>query len=92
LNLQLIASGGIRTGVQAAKAIALGAKVVGVALPVLRSYVAGGAEGVELFLNAFCDELRAALMLSGCARIDDLSADRAVISGRLLEWVQQRGQ
>jgi isopentenyl-diphosphate Delta-isomerase len=91
LNVHLIASGGIRTGVQAAKAIALGAKAVGVALPVLRSYVAGGVEGVELFLNSFCDELRAALMLCGCARIDDLSADRAVISGRLLEWAEQRG-
>jgi isopentenyl-diphosphate delta-isomerase len=91
LDVHLIASGGIRTGVQAAKAIALGAKVVGVALPVLRSYVAGGVAGVELFLNSFCDELRAALMLCGCARIDDLSADRAVISGRLLEWIKQRG-
>ncbi len=89
-NLNLIASGGIRTGVQAAKAIALGAKAVGVALPVLRSYVAGGVDGVETFLTSFCDELRAALMLVGCARIDDLTSDRAVISGRLLEWIEQR--
>jgi isopentenyl-diphosphate Delta-isomerase len=90
LNLNLIASGGIRTGLQAAKALALGAKVVGVALPVLRAYVAGGIEGVEAFLNAFCNELRVAMMLCGCARIDDLSPDHAVIGGRLLEWVEQR--
>ncbi|MCI0338403.1 MAG: type 2 isopentenyl-diphosphate Delta-isomerase [Acidobacteria bacterium] len=90
-NLNLIASGGIRTGLQAAKALALGAKAVGVALPVLRAYVAGGVEGVEIFLSALCDEVRAALMLCGCARLDDLTADRAVIGGRLLEWVKQRG-
>jgi isopentenyl-diphosphate delta-isomerase len=90
LNLNLVASGGIRTGLQAAKAIALGAKAVGVALPILRAYVAGGVEGVETFLKSFCDELRAALMLCGCARLDDLSSDRTVISGRLLEWVEQR--
>jgi isopentenyl-diphosphate delta-isomerase len=91
LDLNLIASGGIRTGLQAAKALALGAKVVGVALPVLRAYVSGGINGVEAFLNAFCDELRVALMLCGCARVDDLTPDHAVIGGRLLEWVERRG-
>jgi len=90
LGLNLIASGGIRTGLQAAKALALGAKVAGVALPVLRAYATGGIEGVEAFLNAFGDELRVALMLCGCARVDDLTADHAVIGGRLLEWVEQR--
>src|SRR2546428_691929 len=76
---------------QAAKALALGAKVVGVALPVLRAYVSGGIEGVEAFLKAFGDELRVALMLCGCAKVDDLTPDHAVIGGRLLEWVEQRG-
>jgi isopentenyl-diphosphate delta-isomerase len=89
-GLNLIASGGVRTGLQAAKALALGAKVVGFALPVLRAYVSGGIEGVETFLNAFCDELRVALMLCGCARVGDLTPDHAVIGGRLLEWVEQR--
>jgi isopentenyl-diphosphate Delta-isomerase len=91
LGLNLIASGGVRTGLQAVKALALGAKVVGFALPVLRAYVSGGIEGVEAFLNAFCDELRVALMLCGCARVDDLGPDHALIGGRLLEWVEQRG-
>jgi isopentenyl-diphosphate Delta-isomerase len=90
LDLNLIASGGVRTGLQAAKALALGAKVVGVALPILRAYVSGGIIGVEAFLNAFCYELRVALMLCGCARVDDLTPDHAVIGGRLLEWVEQR--
>ncbi|HKC86608.1 MAG TPA: type 2 isopentenyl-diphosphate Delta-isomerase, partial [Blastocatellia bacterium] len=64
--------------------------VVGFALPVLRAYVSGGIEGVESFLNAFCDELRVALMLCGCARVGDLTADHAVIGGRLLEWIERR--
>jgi isopentenyl-diphosphate delta-isomerase len=91
LKLNLIASGGIRTGLQAVKALALGARVVGVALPVLRAYVSGGIEGVEVFLRSLFDEMRVALMLCGCARLADLNADRAVMSGRLLEWVKQRG-
>ncbi len=91
LGLDLIASGGMRTGLQAAKALALGARVAGVALPVLRAYVEGGVDGVEVFLRAMCAELRAALMLCGCARVEELTRDRAVIGGRLLEWVTQRG-
>ncbi len=90
LKLKLIASGGVRTGLQAAKALALGAKAVGVALPVLRAYIAGGVDGVEIFLRSLFDELRVALMLCGCARVDDLTADRVVIGGRLLEWIKQR--
>ena len=90
LGLNLIASGGIRTGIQAAKAIALGAQAAGVALPVLRAYVAGGAVGVEEYLQTLITELRAAMMLCGCAKIADLHSDCAVLGGKLLEWVMQR--
>ncbi len=90
LGLKLIASGGIRTGMHAAKALALGAQVAGVALPVLRAYVAGGAAGVEAYLQAMITELRAAMMLCGCAKVADLKAGCAVLSGRLLEWATQR--
>ncbi|MEK7833275.1 MAG: type 2 isopentenyl-diphosphate Delta-isomerase [Acidobacteriota bacterium] len=90
LDLKLIASGGIRTGLQAAKALALGAKLVGVALPVLRAYATGGIEGVELFFRSFFDELRVATMLTGCAKVSELKSDRAVIGGKLLDWVSQR--
>ncbi len=90
LPLNLIASGGIRTGLQAAKALALGAKVVGVALPVLRAYVAGGVDAVEKFLRAFFDELRVAVMLCGVSNVAELSPAHAVIGGELLRWVTQR--
>ncbi|MFN7947481.1 MAG: type 2 isopentenyl-diphosphate Delta-isomerase [Blastocatellia bacterium] len=91
LRLKLIASGGIRNGVQAAKALALGARLVGVALPVMRAWVQAGVEGAEIFLRSFCAELRVALMLCGCARLEELTPQCAVIGGRLLEWVTQRG-
>lgn len=91
LGLKLMASGGMRTGMQAAKALALGAQVVGVALPVLRAYVAGGVAAVEEYLLGFVAELRAAVMLCGCARAADLRPDHAVIGGWLREWVAHRG-
>lgn len=91
LNLNLIASGGIRTGLQAAKALALGSKVIGVALPVLRAYATGGVEAVEAFFQAFFDELRVAVMLCGAASVAELKPEHAVIGGKLLEWISQRG-
>lgn len=90
LNLNLIASGGIRTGLQAAKALALGAKLAGVALPVLRAYATGGTDGVETYLLAFFDELRVALMLCGCSNIAELGPEHSVISGELLNWLARR--
>ena len=89
-GMNLIASGGIRTGMHAAKALALGAQVVGVALPVLRAYVAGGVAGVEEYLLALITELRAALMLCGCAGVAEMNLERAIIGGQLLEWATQR--
>lgn len=90
VKVDLIASGGIRSGLQATKAIALGARLVGVALPVLRAYVESGIAGVETFLRGFCEELRVATMLCGCRRLEELTPERLVLGGRLLEWVTQR--
>ena len=90
LKLNLIASGGIRHGLQAAKALALGARAVGMALPFLRAYVNGGVAGVEAFLQAFCDELRIAVMLCGVKRAADLQPQHAVIGRELRDWLAER--
>jgi isopentenyl-diphosphate Delta-isomerase len=90
LNLNLIASGGIRTGMHAAKALALGAKAVGMALPFLRAYVNGGTRGVDDFLEAFTAELRIAVMLCGVERAVDLRPHHVVIGGELRAWLTER--
>ena len=90
LKLNLIASGGIRNGLQAAKALALGAKTIGMALPLLRAYVNGGVRGVDEFLTAFCAELRIAVMLCGVTRSVDLRPHHAVIGGQLRAWLDER--
>jgi isopentenyl-diphosphate Delta-isomerase len=73
-DVPLVASGGIRTGMDAAKAIALGADVVAVARPLLAPAIAS-ASATRSWLQHFIDELR--ICLHGCGA-GDLAALRAV--------------
>ncbi|MCX2932478.1 type 2 isopentenyl-diphosphate Delta-isomerase [Mycobacterium sp. CVI_P3] len=62
-RIPLVASGGIRTGSDAAKALAMGADVVAVARPLLPAAIDSAAAVVE-WLQRFIDELR--ICLHGC--------------------------
>jgi len=65
LKTPIIASGGIRTGLDAAKAVALGAEAAGVALPILRAYYAGGEKAVGEWVDRFEAEYRTAVYVTG---------------------------
>jgi isopentenyl-diphosphate delta-isomerase len=71
----VIASGGIRNGIEVAKALALGADAVALALPLLRA-AEKSAEAAEEALRAVLEELRTALFLTGCRTPADLRARR----------------
>lgn len=62
-DIPLVASGGIQTGVDAAKALALGADVVAIARPLLSAAIESAAAATA-FLQRFIDELR--ICLHGC--------------------------
>ena len=67
----IFASGGIRTGVDAAKAIALGADIAGAGLPFLEP-ATRSAEAVSDVLDVIVDALRIAIFATGCRRPSDL--------------------
>ena len=74
-DLPLIGSGGIRSGLDVAKAIALGADLAGSAAPHLASAVEGdGAQGVMDGLQAYIDELRITMFCVGAANLAALRA------------------
>jgi isopentenyl-diphosphate Delta-isomerase len=83
----VVATGGIRTGLDAAKAFALGATLVGVARPLLQAGLAGEEE-VDAWIERFVLELRAVMMLVGCRRIEDLRAVPMVVGGRTRRWME----
>ncbi len=89
--LPVIATGGIRTGLDAAKALALGASMVGIALPALRWYLAGGKERLEAELLKFIHELKIAMFLTGSRNVQELRHADLVITGKLRDWCLARG-
>ena len=89
VDVPVISSGGIRTGLEAAKAIALGADSVGMALPFLKKSIS--QENLNQFINKFNDSLRIAMFLVGANTIDELKQSKLVIGGKTKQWLEDRG-
>jgi len=86
-KLPLIASGGILDGTHIAAALAMGATAAGAAHSLLRE-ANDSAEAVKNKLILFREELRAAMMLTGCSRIKDLASARYLVLGETKEWLE----
>lgn len=87
----IIASGGVWSGRDAAAALLLGADMVGVALPVLRAYMAGGGGLVEDYITALIYSVKAAIGLSGARSIEEYWEKRLAVGGTLQRLAEQRG-
>jgi isopentenyl-diphosphate delta-isomerase len=72
-ELTLIASGGIRTGVEAAKAIALGADAVALATPFLQPATVS-PEAVGEKIGEILEELRTAMFCVGAGNLQELKS------------------
>jgi isopentenyl diphosphate isomerase/L-lactate dehydrogenase-like FMN-dependent dehydrogenase len=66
--------GGIRTGSDIVKALALGARAVFIGRPAIYALAYNGAAGVEEMLQILKMEFFAAMGMSGCARISDINS------------------
>jgi isopentenyl-diphosphate delta-isomerase len=85
-GLPVIGSGGIRSGLDAARALALGATLIGIARPLL-VVAQQGLDATAAWIERFLDELRTALFLTGSRSPAEMRG-KAVLLGRTKEWVE----
>jgi len=79
-HLPAIASGGLRTGIDIAKVVALGASLAGVASPFLKAAV-HSAQGVTELAVELIQVLRIAMFAAGAADISQLQETRLIMPG-----------
>ncbi len=74
-NVPVLLDGGVRRGVHVFKALALGARAVGVGRPTLYNLALGGAPGVTSMRDTLKREFQLAMKLAGCASIGDIARE-----------------
>jgi isopentenyl-diphosphate delta-isomerase len=89
-QLPIIATGGVRNGLDVARALALGATLVGIGYPFLKAASESYEKVCEL-LESVVAELKVAMQLSGSATITQLKQADIVVTGASREWLTLRG-
>ncbi len=84
----VIATGGVATGLDVAKAIALGASAAGIARPILQALTSGGRAAAEHLLDGVEAELRAAMLLVGASSLASLRSAPRIVVGELSLWLE----
>ncbi len=74
-DMTILADGGIRSGVDVFKALALGADGVLIARPFVTAVYGGGAEGVAAYIRKLSDELSDTMTMCGAYTIGEISRD-----------------
>ncbi len=82
----IIATGGIQTGLDVARALSLGAHAASIARPVLLAYRAGGAAAARRYLQRTVRELQTAMLLTSSRDVSALRACPKVLGAELLLW------
>ncbi|XP_070566020.1 uncharacterized protein [Ptychodera flava] len=72
-KLDVYVDGGIRSGTDVLKALALGARAVFIGRPIIYGLACNGEEGVKSVLRILREEFKRAMALTGCSRLSDVS-------------------
>jgi hypothetical protein len=75
-RIPILVDGGIRTGYDVFRALALGASAVLIGRPFVVSVYGGGAEGVRAYAARLKAELCDAMEMTGCATLEDITYDK----------------
>ena len=87
----MIASGGIRSGLDAAKAIALGADAVAMSGNILALLLQQGEEAAVSYLQDVIADLKDIMVLTGSRTVRELQQVPLIFTGDTLAFIQSRG-
>jgi len=90
-GLTVIASGGLRSGLDVARALALGARLGGMAAPILRAQRDGGVDAIAATLAEIIASIRTVMLLTGSKRVVDLRAAPRHLGAQLRGWLDDLG-
>jgi isopentenyl-diphosphate delta-isomerase len=90
-ELKIIATGGVRNGIDIAKAIGIGANAAGMALPFLKPAYTGDEVALRNLANRFVRELKTAMYLTGTSNLEGLKKTNLVLRGEVAQWLEMRG-
>ncbi|WP_088102227.1 type 2 isopentenyl-diphosphate Delta-isomerase [Halalkalibacter urbisdiaboli] len=90
-EMNVIASGGIQSGLEVAKALSLGATATGFAGHFLKILIEQGQEALIDEINDIKEDLRFIMTALNLQRVEEFSTVPVVLSGNTLQWCQQRG-
>ncbi|XP_048193077.1 2-Hydroxyacid oxidase 2-like isoform X1 [Perognathus longimembris pacificus] len=79
-RMEVYLDGGVRTGNDVLKALALGAKCIFLGRPILWGLTCKGEKGVEEVLNILKEEFRTSMTLTGCRSIAEINRDLIQLS------------
>lgn len=89
-DTDIIASGGVNSGLLAAKSFALGAKAVGIAGMAAKILLSEGRDVLISRLNNVQKELKIVMVMTGCSSIDQLRQTPIVVTGQTRQWLDSR--
>ncbi|HEY3094754.1 MAG TPA: type 2 isopentenyl-diphosphate Delta-isomerase [Nitrososphaera sp.] len=89
VSLPLIASGGLRNGLEVAKCVALGASMAAMAYPFLRA-ASESRESLFAFADTILAELKSTMFLVGAKNTETLASSRYILTGALAQEVSSR--
>lgn len=90
-KVDIIAGGGIRSGLDIARVLSLGASMAGIAAPLVRCFYQGGEEAVIKYLQALKKQLRKVMLMLGAGDVYQLREKPLVILGETGQWLERRG-
>ena len=75
-KITIIVDGGIRSGVDVFRAIALGADAVLIGRPIIPAIYGGGAEGFKVYMDKIVGELKSTMTMCGAASLKEITREK----------------